>query len=135
MKLGSVVLDSDNAEELAAFYEKLLSWTKIYQEHEGEKWIILVDESGKGVPLVFQQIADYQRPVWPTKAKEQQQMLHLDFYVPTEEFEREVKRALACGARLASEQLSPDWRVFLDPAGHPFCIIPVPADFYENTVK
>jgi len=34
-----------------------------------------------------------------------------------------VKHALNCGASLAKYQ-SGDWKVLIDPAGHPFCIVP-----------
>jgi catechol-2,3-dioxygenase len=34
MRLGSIVLDSNKAEELADFYVKLLGWNKEKQEYE-----------------------------------------------------------------------------------------------------
>jgi predicted enzyme related to lactoylglutathione lyase len=53
MKMGAVVLDSCNSEELSDFYSKLLHWTK---ERQDEEWIVVFSDQGEGVPLVFQQI-------------------------------------------------------------------------------
>lgn len=70
--------------------------------------------------LVFQQIKNYQRPIWPEEDGKQQQMIHMDFY--SDDVEKDVERALNYGASLAKYQ-SGDWKVLLDPAGHPFCIV------------
>ncbi len=117
--MGAIVLDSSNADALADFYAKLLGWTK--RRYDAE-WVIVASDQGEGLPLVFQEIENYQPPVWPGKTGEQQQMVHLDFYV--EDVELGVKYAVSCGAKVSQEQLSGDWRVLLDPAGHPFCILP-----------
>lgn len=119
MKLGAIVLDSGDSDTLATFYAKLLVWTK--QRYDAE-WIVVSSGGDEGTPLVFQQVEDYVRPVWPTRAGSQQQMQHLDFYV--DEVTDGVRHALACGATLADTQLEEGWRVMLDPAGHPFCILP-----------
>ena len=119
IKMGAIVLDSGNSDELADFYARLLGWTKYRQDAE---WVIVTSEKGEGVPLVFQEIENYERPVWPAASRTQQQMLHLDFYV--DDVEHGVKHALSCGAELSKVQLCDDWRVLLDPAGHPFCILP-----------
>ena len=76
--------------------------------------------------MVFQQADDYKRPAWPSVDGFQQQMLHLDFYVKAVDFESEVSRAISYGAVPADVQLSESWKVLIDPAGHPFCIIPLP---------
>lgn len=121
-----VVLDSGNSEELASFYQKLLGWQK-FGQHPDE-WIVLIsNERVSGImdgkpELVFQQVEHYMPPVWPATDGKPQQMLHLDFHV--RDFEEGVKHALACGARLADVQMVESLRVFLDPAGHPFCILP-----------
>lgn len=117
----SVVLDSDNAEALSAFYAKLLGWTRVPFQ-PGDEWIVVYDEKSSAFALVFQQVDDYRRPVWPWTPDRQQQMAHLDFYV--EHPEAAVAHALACGAALSEIQLEEGWKVLLDPAGHPFCVIP-----------
>ncbi len=47
-------------------------------------------------------------------------MLHLDILV--DDLAAAGAHALACGAVLASYQPQADVRVYLDPAGHPFCL-------------
>ena len=119
IKMGAIVLDSNNSDELADFYAKLLGWTKHRYDAE---WVIVSGDKGEGLPLVFQEIENYERPVWPAASGAQQQMLHLDFYV--DDVEQAVRYALSCGAELSKVQLCDDWKVLLDPAGHPFCILP-----------
>lgn len=118
----NVVLDSDNAGELAAFYEKLLGWTMF--KHEEYTTLANVGLNGFPTWITFQQVDDYVPPVWPAAPDEQQQMAHLDFHV--EDVEKGVKHALMCGATMSEIQFDDRWRVMLDPAGHPFCILPPP---------
>ena len=117
-----VVLDSDNSEALSGFYEKLLGWTR-YPHSEDDEWIVVNNGKKDGLPeLIFQQIENYVRPTWPVEKDRQSQMVHLDFHV--EDMEEGIKHALSCGAMLSPIQLEDEWRVLLDPAGHPFCILP-----------
>lgn len=106
MKLGAIVLDSDNIEELSDFYANLLGWVKSSQMHDGEKWITLIKEDYTETPLVFQENLDYMKPIWPTNKEEQQQMIHLDFYVKMDEFEEKVEHAIKCGANMVESSLS-----------------------------
>lgn len=117
-----VVLDSGNADELSAFYEKLLGWTRLV----GEEFITVANMAQAGFPtwITFQQVDGYVPPVWPATPDAQQQMAHLDFHV--ENMEAGVDYALSCGATLSEVQLEDGLRVMLDPAGHPFCLLPVP---------
>ncbi len=132
MKLGAIVLDSDNIEELSDFYANMLGWIKSEQVHDGEKWITVIKPDYTETPLVFQENPDYKRPIWPSDKEEQQQMIHLDFYVKMDEFEEKIKHAVKCGATISESQLSNDWKVMLDCSGHPFCIIPIPKEIYEQ---
>lgn len=118
----NVVLDSDHADELSAFYEKLLGWTRF----PGEEFTVLANVQQSGFPtwITFQQVDAYVPPVWPATLDKQQQMAHLDFHV--ENVEEGVKHALSCGATMSEIQWEEDWRVMIDPAGHPFCLLPPP---------
>ena len=117
-----IVLDSDNSEELSAFYEKLLGWTRVEHKPDDE-WIVVHSGKNDGSPgLIFQQTENYMRPVWPNTPNKQQQMTHLDFHV--EDLAEGVAHALSCGAVLSEIQFDDSFRVMLDPAGHPFCILP-----------
>ena len=118
----NVVLDTDDADGLSAFYEKLLGWTRF----PGEEFTVLANVGQPGFPtwITFQQADDYLPPVWPATSAEQQQMEHLDFHV--KDVEAAVKHALACGATMAKTQFDDGWRVMIVPAGHPFCLLPPP---------
>lgn len=132
MRLGSIVIDSNNTEELSDFYTRLLGWTKSVQVVEDEKWIIVAKADYSETPLVFQENPDYKKPTWPTDKEEQQMMIHMDFYVSMDEYESKIEHAIKCGAYVLESQFTDDWKVLADPSGHPFCIIPIPNDIYQQ---
>ena len=69
--------------------------------------------------LAALRVADYLPPTWPDPAVPKQ--LHLDLAVS--DLDAAEAEAVRLGARRADEQLQPtQWRVMLDPAGHPFCL-------------
>ena len=80
------------------------------------EWVTLT--SGSGLRLCFQESADHQRPTWPEPGVEQQ--VHLDFTV--EDLDEAEEGVLALGASRPDFQPGETWRVFIDPAGHPFCL-------------
>ena len=116
MSLCGIVLDSTDAQQLATFYQGLLGWPR---EQDEPGWVKLGSPEG-GPGLSFATEPDYRRPSWPTRPPEQQMMVHLDILV--DDLERAGQHALAAGAVLADFQPQPDVRVYLDPAGHPFCL-------------
>jgi catechol 2,3-dioxygenase-like lactoylglutathione lyase family enzyme len=120
MRLAATVLDAPDPPALAAFYERLLGWTRVANEPH---WVMLRPPSG-GPGLSFQFEANYVPPAWPAAADHQQMMVHLDIAV--ENLEAAVAWALDAGARLANFQPQHQVRVMLDPAGHPFCLFPGP---------
>ncbi len=63
-------------------------------------------------------MAGYRPPEWP--GQEQPQQAHLDFYVG--DLDEGERRVLDLGARKHEVQPGGDFRVYLDPAGHPFCL-------------
>ena len=110
-----MAFDCPNANELAAFYEKLTGWPK---EIENDEWAAL--RTPEGMLLVFQTVEEYVPPVWPWKTGEQQQMAHIDFKV--EDLQEAQAHAIQCGARKSEVQYFDTSTVMLDPAGHPFCL-------------
>jgi hypothetical protein len=116
LSLATVVLDCPDAHGLADFYGRLLGWGAKWTEPD---WVLLEDPTG-GTRLSFQSEAGYEPPVWPEQPGEQQKMLHLD--IRCDDLEEAGAHAVALGATLADYQPQEDVRVYLDPAGHPFCL-------------
>jgi catechol 2,3-dioxygenase-like lactoylglutathione lyase family enzyme len=112
----TVNISAPDPNALAHFYARLLSW-EIRVEEPG--WAILKAPEA-GVSLSFQEESHYTPPVWPPTASDQQMMMHLEIRV--DDLARSADHAIACGATLADYQPQDDVRVFLDPAGHPFCL-------------
>jgi predicted enzyme related to lactoylglutathione lyase len=117
--LANVTIDSSDCRALADFYAKLLDGT-VTQENDGSGAMLNIPETG--VTLYFQNAEGYVPPVWPEAPGKPQQMTHLDFLV--DDLDEAVNRALELGAKKAPEQFIPEITVMLDPAGHPFCLIP-----------
>ncbi|MEW2397852.1 VOC family protein [Streptomyces sp. NPDC046862] len=117
-RVSTVVLDAQDAHELAGFYLRLLGYEV---RREEPHWVLIGPADGDGVSLAFETEPEYVRPVWPTRNPgDQQMMLHLDIEV--DDLEGETARAVAEGAVLADHQPQDDVRVLFDPSGHPFCL-------------
>ncbi|MFI0719087.1 VOC family protein [Streptomyces sp. NPDC021224] len=116
-RLISVVLDCPDPAALAAFYAELLGGEV---EAEDETWIDL--KRGDGADLSFQLATGHRPPAWPDPERPQQ--FHLDVRVPRAEMDEAERKVLALGATLLEDDLggSRNWRVYADPAGHPFCL-------------
>ncbi len=70
--------------------------------------------------LNFEYEQQWDQPVWPAQGGLQSATQHLDIWV--DDLEASSEWATECGATLADTQPQDDVRVFLDPAGHPFCL-------------
>jgi catechol 2,3-dioxygenase-like lactoylglutathione lyase family enzyme len=116
MTVTSIVLDAPDANELGAFYRRLLGWPVRSQE---PGWMTLRAPGG-GAGLAFQEESRYVRPTWPAGPGDQQMMTHLDIEV--DDLDAAGAHAVAAGATLAEYQPQENVRVYLDPDGHPFCL-------------
>jgi len=115
-KLSLFAFDTADPRRLADFYGAITGWTAV--ESESGRWITL--RSDGGATLAFQFAPDHQPPVWPSA--EHPQQAHVDFDV--DDLDAGEAAVLALGARKTDFQPEPDeFRVFLDPAGHPFCLV------------
>lgn len=116
MTLTAAVLDAPDPRVLAGFYQKLLGWPIGSDEPD---WVTLRPPGG-GAGLSFQTESNYPRPTWPAGPGDQAMMVHLDIEV--DDLAAAGAAALAAGATLAEHQPQQHVRVYLDPAGHPFCL-------------
>jgi predicted enzyme related to lactoylglutathione lyase len=109
----SFVLDCPDPAALATFYGALLGW----EVKTDDDWADIRPQDGSSC-ISFQQVADYRAPQWPGQDVPQQ--VHLDVMV--EDLDAGEKAVLELGATKTDEQPGTSFRVFLDPAGHPFCL-------------
>ncbi|NYH78729.1 putative enzyme related to lactoylglutathione lyase [Actinopolyspora biskrensis] len=112
------VLDCPDPRELARFYGRLLDWA-VSEADSDEDWVELADPLG-GARLAFQRVADHTPPRWPGGAPQQ---AHLDLRVDGAE-EAESLAGAVGAARLPqpADKQESNFRVYADPAGHPFCL-------------
>ncbi len=114
ISLQSVVLDTDDPRRLAEFYRALLGW-EIESVNDG--WITIT--GGSAGQMDFQLALNHKAPTWPDNEVPQQS--HLDLEV--DDLDEAAAYAESIGAqRAVSGDHRPDFIVFLDPSGHPFCL-------------
>ena len=108
-----VVLDCPDPRVLAEFYGALLGWRV---QLDDDDWSSVHAEYGDS--LNFQLVTSHTPPEWPGQDKPQQ--MHLD--VTVDDLDAAEQAVLALGATKHEHQPGTTFRVFLDPAGHPFCL-------------
>lgn len=120
--LDVVAIDCPDARALASFYAGVLGW-EVVDDGDDDDWVTIVPPgAGEGWPsLAFQQIDDFVAPTWPGGAHPQQ--FHLDLRVA--DLAAGEQQVLAAGATRHEHQPSETggFVVYLDPAGHPFCLV------------
>lgn len=112
----SIVIDCPDARELATFYGALLDWPVSRAKDGADTWVEI--RGAEGQVIDFQQVEHYRAPVWPTQ--EHPQQMHLDVIV--DDLDAAEAAVLELGATKHDHQPGETFRVFLDPAGHPFCL-------------
>jgi predicted enzyme related to lactoylglutathione lyase len=111
-RFPSLVLDCPDPVALATFYGTMLDW----KVEASPDWAEIRADYGQCIS--FQRVEPFTPPDWP--AQDVPQQMHLDVVVDDLEVgEREV---VALGATKHEHQPGSRFRVFLDPAGHPFCL-------------
>ncbi|MCH8614131.1 VOC family protein [Arsenicicoccus dermatophilus] len=120
--MTQLVLECADVHGLAEFWAEVLDL-----EHpaatDDEDWLTL--EWAPVGRLSFRRVDGYQPPAWPGSSGESQ--MHFDLLVP--DFIQADLAVLDAGGRPLTEVLDPGpkaWRVYSDPAGHPFCLVSVP---------
>jgi catechol 2,3-dioxygenase-like lactoylglutathione lyase family enzyme len=116
-RLHHVIVDCPDPEALAGFYSELLGLPITWLDDDFA--VISRDSTSSGIG--FQLASDFRPPQWPDPSRPQQ--MHFDVMV--DDVDAAEPRVLALGARrLTGDDGSS--RVYADPAGHPFCLIPRP---------
>lgn len=114
-RLQVVALDCPDPDALAAFYSAVLGAP--IERGDDVDWVQLAPHGG--TPLAFQRVPDHRPPQWP--GAEHPQQMHLDLEV--DDLDAGEAAVVALGARRHEVQPGSTFRVFLDPAGHPFCLV------------
>jgi catechol 2,3-dioxygenase-like lactoylglutathione lyase family enzyme len=116
-RLSGIALDCRDPAVLADFYSQLTGWPVVYNDPD---WYSLGGSEQAEFHLSFQRSPGHRPPTWPDPASSMQ--LHLHFRVSDlDDAERAV---LASGGTKSDHQPNPDRsRVYMDPAGHPFCLV------------
>ncbi|WP_329281614.1 VOC family protein [Streptomyces sp. NBC_00691] len=120
-ELQCLVIDCPAPAELAAFYRSVLGGEV---DRPDARWSLdgmwSTLHTPGGLVLCFQGVTDHRPPTWPTPERPQQS--HLDFAV--RDLEEAQEQVLALGATLLDAGGGDrGWRVYADPAGHPFCLV------------
>jgi catechol-2,3-dioxygenase len=116
--LDVLVIDCPDARVLARFYAELLGLQIVAFDDD---WAEIVAEDGQRPIVAFQKVEQYRAPEWPSQSVPQQ--MHLD--VKVEDFDVAEAAVIALGATKTGSE-TPTFRVYRDPAGHPFCLIRPP---------
>jgi catechol 2,3-dioxygenase-like lactoylglutathione lyase family enzyme len=113
-RLRSTVIDCPDPRALAAFYSELLG---MHVVQIGDDWVKIRYDSDAPA-IAFQKAPGLHPADWPDPDRPQQ--LHLD--VTVDDIELAEKRVLDIGATRL-DGAGENWRVYADPAGHPFCLV------------
>jgi predicted enzyme related to lactoylglutathione lyase len=111
-RFPGIVIDCPDPAALATFYGALLDWKTTISPDWAEA------RAEYGQCISFQQVQAYTPPSWPGQQVPQQ--MHLDVIV--DDLDAAEAAVLDLGATKHEHQPGTSFRVFLDPAGHPFCL-------------
>jgi len=113
-RLHGVVIDCPDPHSLAAFYAELLGMITVQDEPD---WVVIGDAPDRP-GVAFQRVAELAPATWPSGDRPQ----YRHFDVAVTDLDAAEPQVLTLGARrLAGGGAT--FRVYADPAGHPFCLI------------
>ena len=112
-RLPLIAVDCPDPGVLARFYGAMLDW----------KVDVVSAARAAGCPedgqcIAFHRVADYTPPTWPNQERPKQ--MHLDMLV--DDLDAAEASVIDLGGTKHPDQPGTSYRVFLDPAGHPFCL-------------
>ena len=123
-KYSLTALDCPDPVELANFYSQITGFEVVvaHRSKDGQpQWVELVDVDQ--TRIAFQKIANYLKPTWPEGPVPQQ--AHLDFDVSDLDVAEQLilKIGAVKSSLVPSSNPDDNFRVYFDPAGHPFCLV------------
>ena len=114
LKIGSIVIDCINFDEMLAFWQAALHY--ITREPAKDGWVILRDPAARNSNVSLNQVQ-------PSEKLKSRNWLHFDLY--TKDQKDEVERLLKLGATRHPQEYEPDddFIVLEDPDGNIFCVV------------
>lgn len=113
--VNAIALDGPDPLALAQFYQRMLGGDLDTSDSD---WVELDCGLGRA-KLTFQRSTAYVPPTFPDPNGSQQ--AHLDIRV--DDFDAAEPQVLEAGATKVEGQQFEGFRVYLDPVGHPFCLV------------
>jgi hypothetical protein len=114
LRIRQIVLDAREIDTVARFWSGLLEWPVT---RRSDDWVSI---DGEDVCLAIQRADDHRPPAWPDSARPQQ--VHFD--IPVTDIEAAERLVIQLGGVRLAERPDdePPYRIYADPAGHPFCL-------------
>ena len=119
-RLTQLTWECADPRTLAAFWQAVLGLAGA--TGDDDSMTLIWEPVGR---LTFHRVDGYDPPAWPGRGGEQQ--AHLDLLV--DDLAEACVRVESAGARPLTDVRDPGpkaWRIYADPAGHPFCLVSVP---------
>ena len=114
LRIGSVVIDCINFDEMLAFWQEVLHYKP--REPANDGWVVLRDPAGRNTNASLNQVSVSEKLMG-------RNWLHFDLY--TTDQEGEIERLLKIGATRHPQTYEPgeDFVVLEDPDGNLFCVV------------
>lgn len=118
-RLTQLTFECDDPERSARFWQEVLDLPD--PEGDPDAMTLRWEPVGR---LSFHRVAGYRRPSWPGERGEQH--AHVDLLV--EDLRATCLAVEKAGATALTDVMDRGpkaWRIYADPAGHPFCLVSV----------
>ncbi|TDP91063.1 VOC family protein [Labedaea rhizosphaerae] len=114
-KIIAVALDCVDTDELSRFWSAVFGTGEVsrWADADGTEYVEI--GTGLGATLLLQPVPE---------AKRGKNRLHLDLAPATGDQDDEVRRLVALGATVVSDEERHRWVVMADPEGNEFCVLP-----------
>ncbi len=124
MKIGSIVIDCINFDEMLSFWQEALHYVPRGRPPDEEGFVILRDPDGTNVNVSLNKVSEKLTG---------RNWLHFDLYANDQQ--AEVERLLKIGATRHPQTYDPDedFIVLEDPDGNLFCVVQLPPKDMNKT--